>query len=78
MIPPASRLHIQPIVSGEIDLSFFQGRAAIEVFLTRKWNRELDYRLIKEVWTFRENRIAVRFAYRVRTTTTRPVVAPDQ
>jgi uncharacterized protein len=57
---------------------FFQGRAAIEVFLTRKWNRELDYRLIKEVWTFRENRIAVRFAYRVLTTTTRPVVAPDQ
>ena len=42
---------------------FFQGRAAIEAFLTRKWNRELDYRLIKEVWAFRENRIAVRFAY---------------
>ena len=32
-------------------------------FLTRKWNRELDYRLIKELWTFRDNRIAVRFAY---------------
>ena len=32
-------------------------------FLTRKWNRELDYRLIKEIWAFRENRIAVRFAY---------------
>jgi len=42
---------------------FFQGRAAIEAFLTRKWNRELDYRLIKELWTFRDNRIAVRFAY---------------
>ena len=42
---------------------FFQGRAAIEAFLTRKWQRELDYRLIKEVWAFRENRIAVRFAY---------------
>ena len=42
---------------------FFQGRAAIEAFLTRKWSRELDYRLIKEVWAFRENRIAVRFAY---------------
>lgn len=41
----------------------FQGRAAIEAFLTRKWQRELDYRLIKEVWAFRENRIAVRFAY---------------
>ena len=42
---------------------FFEGRAAIEVFLTRKWQRELDYRLIKEVWAFTENRIAVRFAY---------------
>jgi uncharacterized protein len=42
---------------------FLEGRAAIEAFLTRKWNRELDYRLIKEVWTFHENRIAVRFAY---------------
>ena len=42
---------------------FFQGRDAIEAFLTRKWQRELDYRLIKEIWGFRENRIAVRFAY---------------
>ncbi len=42
---------------------FFQGRPAIEAFLTRKWNRELDYRLIKELWAFHENRIAVRFAY---------------
>jgi nuclear transport factor 2 (NTF2) superfamily protein len=41
----------------------FQGREAIEAFLTRKWNKELDYRLIKEVWTFHENRLAVRFAY---------------
>ena len=40
-----------------------QGRAEIEVFLARKWGRELDYRLIKELWAFRENRIAVRFAY---------------
>jgi nuclear transport factor 2 (NTF2) superfamily protein len=40
-----------------------QGREAIEAFLTRNWQCELDYRLIKEVWTFRENRIAVRFAY---------------
>src|SRR4051812_28042942 len=39
------------------------GRPAIEAFLARKWQRELDYRLIKEVWAFRENRIAVRFAY---------------
>ena len=42
---------------------FLQGREAIEAFLTRKWSKELDYRLIKEVWTFRDNRIAVRFAY---------------
>jgi nuclear transport factor 2 (NTF2) superfamily protein len=42
---------------------FVEGRAAIEAFLTRKWNRELDYRLTKEIWTFRGNRIAVRFAY---------------
>jgi uncharacterized protein len=42
---------------------FLQGRAAIEAFLTRKWQRELDYRLIKQVWAFNENRIAVRFAY---------------
>ena len=42
---------------------FFNGREAIEAFLTRKWNRELDYRLIKELWTFAGNRIAVRFAY---------------
>ena len=42
---------------------FFQGRPRIVEFLTRKWNRELDYRLIKELWGFRENRIAVRFAY---------------
>jgi nuclear transport factor 2 (NTF2) superfamily protein len=39
------------------------GREAVVEFLTRKWNRELDYRLIKELWTFGENRIAVRFAY---------------
>jgi nuclear transport factor 2 (NTF2) superfamily protein len=42
---------------------FFTGRQAIEEFLIRKWNRELDYRLIKELWAFTENRIAVRFAY---------------
>ncbi len=41
---------------------FFVGRAAIVEFLKRKWERELDYRLIKELWGFRENRIAVRFA----------------
>jgi nuclear transport factor 2 (NTF2) superfamily protein len=42
---------------------FLEGRVEIEAFLVRKWNRELDYRLIKELWAFRENRIAVRFAY---------------
>jgi hypothetical protein len=42
---------------------FLSGRAAIEAFLTRKWNRELEYRLVKELWTFGEDRIAVRFAY---------------
>ena len=42
---------------------FLQGREAIEAFLVRKWQRELDYRLIKELWGFRENRMAVRFAY---------------
>ena len=44
----------------------FEGRAAIVAFLTRKWQRELDYRLIKELWTFADNRIAVRFAYEYR------------
>ena len=42
---------------------FLVGRAAIEDFLTRKWQREQDYRLIKELWAFTEDRIAVRFAY---------------
>jgi hypothetical protein len=42
---------------------FFDGRAAIVAFLKRKWAKELDYRLIKEVWAFHENRIAVRFQY---------------
>ena len=42
---------------------FFTGRPAIVEFLTRKWARELDYRLIKELWTFDTDRIAVRFAY---------------
>jgi len=42
---------------------FPQGRAEIVEFLTRKWAKEHDYRLIKELWTFDHNRIAVRFAY---------------
>jgi uncharacterized protein len=44
----------------------FQGRPAIEAFLTRKWNKEIEYRLIKEVWAFTDNRIAVRFVYESR------------
>ena len=39
------------------------GREAVRTFLQRKWARELDYRLIKELWAFTDNRIAVRFAY---------------
>lgn len=42
---------------------FLQGRAAIEAFLARKWARERDYRLIKDLWAFTGNRIGVRFAY---------------
>ncbi|HYE33997.1 nuclear transport factor 2 family protein [Methylocaldum sp.] len=42
---------------------FFEGREEIVRFLTRKWARELDYRLNKELWAFDGNRIAVRFAY---------------
>ena len=42
---------------------FLTGRPAIVAFLERKWERELDYRLIKEVWAFTNNRIAVRFQY---------------
>jgi nuclear transport factor 2 (NTF2) superfamily protein len=42
---------------------FINGREQIVAFLTRKWSKELDYRLIKELWAFTENRIAVRFAY---------------
>ncbi|NLG75790.1 MAG: nuclear transport factor 2 family protein [Xanthomonadaceae bacterium] len=42
---------------------FLKGHDEIRAFLRRKWARELDYRLIKELWAFTENRIAVRFAY---------------
>jgi len=42
---------------------FVSGRAEVEAFLARKWARELDYRLIKELWAFTGSRIAVRFAY---------------
>ncbi len=42
---------------------FINGRAEIEAFLTRKWRKELEYRLVKELWGFRLNRMAVRFCY---------------
>ena len=42
---------------------FVNGRSEIVAFLTRKWQKELDYRLIKELWAFDSHRIAVRFAY---------------
>lgn len=45
---------------------FLNGRAEIAAFLARKWACELDYRLVKELWTFAGNRIAVRFAYEYR------------
>ncbi|MFT5111447.1 MAG: nuclear transport factor 2 (NTF2) superfamily protein [Parasphingorhabdus sp.] len=44
-------------------VEFPVGRQQIIEFLTRKWQRELEYRLIKELWTYTDNRIAVRFAY---------------
>ena len=44
-------------------VEFPQGREAVRVFLQRKWARELEYRLIKELWAFTDHRIAVRFAY---------------
>jgi len=42
---------------------FFKGREAIRNFLRRKWAKELDYRLMKELWAYTENRISVRFVY---------------
>ncbi len=42
---------------------FFTGRDAIKAFLTRKWKKELDYRLMKELWAYTGNRISVRFEY---------------
>ena len=42
---------------------FFQGREAIRAFLTRKWQKELDYKLMKELWAFTGNHISVRFEY---------------
>jgi len=47
-------------------VEFFSGREAIIAFLTRKWAQELDYRLIKELWAFTDEHIAVRFQYEYR------------
>jgi hypothetical protein len=44
-------------------IDFLSGRTAVVEFLTRKWERELDYKLKKELWGFRENRMAVKFQY---------------
>ena len=57
-----ARLHAST-ATGETAPNSSTGRDEIVAFLTRKWNRELDYRLIKELWAFAGNRIAVRFAY---------------
>lgn len=45
---------------------FLRGRAEVEAFLTRKWEKETEYRLIKELWAFTDERIAVRFVYECR------------
>ena len=45
---------------------FFTGREAIKAFLTRKWEKERDYRLMKELWAYTDNRISVRFEYEYR------------
>jgi len=47
-------------------VEFLRGREEVVAFLTRKWSKELEYRLIKELWSFDGNRIAVRFAYESR------------
>ena len=61
--PKRVALAYTPDTSWRNRSEFIAGREAVEAFLTRKWARELDYRLIKEVWAFRDNKIAVRFAY---------------
>ncbi len=62
-IPGAWRWPDTPDSAWRNRAEFLQGREAIVAFLTRKWDRELDYRLIKELWAFDGHRIAVRFAY---------------
>ena len=62
-IPRAWRWPIPRTAAGATAPKFFEGRAAIVAFLTRKWAKEHDYRLIKDLWAFDGNRIAVRFQY---------------
>lgn len=61
--PAAVALAYTPDSKWRNRVEFIHGRAEIEAFLARKWSRELDYRLIKELWGFRESRMAVRFVY---------------
>ena len=61
--PARTAMGYSPDSSWRNRAEFIRGRAEIITFLTRKWTRELDYRLIKELWAFDGNRIAVRFAY---------------
>ena len=61
--PAAVALAYTPDSEWRNRAEFLHGREQIEAFLARKWARELDYRLIKELWAFTDNRIAVRFAY---------------
>jgi nuclear transport factor 2 (NTF2) superfamily protein len=61
--PEAVSLAYTPDTSWRNRDSFVTGRAEVVEFLTQKWARELDYRLIKELWAYTENRIAVRFVY---------------
>ncbi len=60
--PEAVSLAYTPDSRWRNRVEFLSGREAIRAFLTRKWQRELEYRLIKELWSFHENRMAVRFA----------------
>jgi len=61
--PECVSLVYTPDSSRRSRAEFITGRSEIVAFLTRKWSRELEYRLIKELWAFTDNRIAVRFSY---------------
>jgi nuclear transport factor 2 (NTF2) superfamily protein len=67
VIPQKSRWPYTPDTRWRNRSEFLNGRAEVEAFLLRKWARELDYRLIKEIWAHSEDRIAVRFCYEYRT-----------